>query len=74
MLSSKEALSAAVAAGEISGAVHCMVLHDDECGAPEQECSCRPEYIIEPLTVETWQRGQAAQERWKRGQKRRGAC
>jgi hypothetical protein len=46
-------------------AYHLIILHDDACtpGA----CVCEPEYVIEGLTPETYERGQRAQAEWVRG-------
>ena len=57
---------AAMKRGDFAGkAIHCTVLHDDwcpfKCGSP---CSCKPEYLAETLTVDSFQRGAAAQKHW----------
>lgn len=43
-------------------AVHVMILHDDGCSP--QACRCRPEFVLERLTDESYSAGQAAQAKW----------
>ncbi len=48
----------------IGGALHVVVLHDDDC--TPARCVCEPEYVLEELTTENYLKGQAAQEEWKK--------
>lgn len=52
------------AAMSIGGALHVVVLHDDDC--TPARCVCEPEYVLEELTTENYLKGQAAQEEWKK--------
>lgn len=67
------ALNAAVTSGELTGAVHVLVLHDDDCAAPISPCTCSPEFVAEPLTVDAYQRGQRAQAAWLRAARGTGS-
>jgi hypothetical protein len=43
---------------------HVMVLHDRGC--TPSVCTCEPEYIVEPLTTESYLAGHAAQVAWEK--------
>lgn len=59
-------LQAAIASGEVSGNVHCAVLHDDWCAMPAAACNCSPEFVVEGLTAESYERGANAEAEWVR--------
>lgn len=46
-------------------AVHVVVLHDEGC--TPTSCACEPEYVVEPLTVETLTAGAEAEAVWRQG-------
>lgn len=59
-------LAAVLAAPEFQGrALHVLVLHDDAC--TPNICVCKPEYVVEELTTDTYLAGQKAQAAWRKG-------
>lgn len=55
-----EAAQEAVASGRFGSMVHLTIRHDDGCDGFDR-CSCTPDYVVEPLTVESWLKGQTLQ-------------
>lgn len=50
--------------------LHLFILHDDGC--PKQKgwaCACHPDYVVEELTAESYERGERGQRDWLRGGK-----
>jgi hypothetical protein len=59
----KSAFDAFVASDTFKGkALHVVVCHDDWCNP--YACTCRPEYVVEDLTVENFEAGRKAQAAW----------
>jgi hypothetical protein len=45
--------------------LHVSVLHDEAClRGPNHACTCRPAFVVEELTVDSYMRGQTAQRQW----------
>ena len=60
----REAFEAALTSGAFRGrAMHVTVLHDAECSL--SRCVCDPEFVLEPLAVETYEAGRKAQAIWE---------
>ena len=55
---------AAVARLPPARSYHVVVLHDDDC--TPSRCGCEPEYVVEDLTVDNYQRAAKAQSEWIR--------
>ncbi len=51
-------------------ALHLLILHDTWCPAPIGPCSCSPSYVLEPLTVASYERGQEAEAEQRRAVRR----
>lgn len=48
--------------------IHVLIVHDNGCPAPDRPCICQPEYVLEELTADSYQRGVEAEQWWRQRQ------